>query len=144
CRRHAAWHGQPYRRGDGDRGTGTGLNTSHSLSPLLRLYVAFARTILRRACCAGFVERTRLIAVDRQDHQFSPCDCARTDMDAQTQMLAMIRDRRPGFSLAQPFYTDPDFFRLDMEMIWYRDWLFVGHDCELAKPGSYFTLQVGD
>ena len=65
-------------------------------------------------------------------------------MDAQTQMLAMIRDRRPGFSLAQPFYTDPDFFRLDMEMIWYRDWLFVGHDCELAKPGSYFTLQVGD
>lgn len=65
-------------------------------------------------------------------------------MDARNQMLGLIRGRRPGFSLEQPFYTDPDFFRLDMELIWYRDWLFVGHDCELAKPGSFFTVQIGD
>ena len=64
--------------------------------------------------------------------------------DARTKMLTLIRNRRQGFSLEQPFYTDPDFFQLDMELIWYRDWLFVGHDCEIAKPGSYFTLQVGD
>jgi Rieske 2Fe-2S family protein len=31
-----------------------------------------------------------------------------------------------------------------MEMIWYRDWLFVGHDCELDKPGSFLTVQIGD
>lgn len=31
-----------------------------------------------------------------------------------------------------------------MELIWYRDWLFVGHDCEITRPGSYFTVQVGD
>jgi Rieske 2Fe-2S family protein len=30
-----------------------------------------------------------------------------------------------------------------MELIWYRDWLFVGHDCEVAKPGSFFTVQIG-
>ena len=64
--------------------------------------------------------------------------------DTRAKMLALIRNRRQGFSLEQPFSTDPDFFRLDMELIWYRDWLFVGHDCEIAKPGSYFTLQVGD
>jgi len=65
-------------------------------------------------------------------------------MDARNEMLGLIRSRREGFSLQQPFYTDPDFFKLDMEMIWYRDWLFAGHDCEIAKPGSYFTLQIGD
>ena len=31
-----------------------------------------------------------------------------------------------------------------MELIWYRDWLFIGHDCELPKPGSYITVQIGD
>lgn len=65
-------------------------------------------------------------------------------MNARDEMLRLIRNRRPGFSLEQPFYTDPDFFRLDMETIWYRDWLFAGHDCEVAKPGAFFTLQVGD
>ena len=55
----------------------------------------------------------------------------------RNEMLRLIRSRRDGFSLEQPFYIDPDFFRLDLELIWYRDWLFVGHDCELAKPGSY-------
>lgn len=65
-------------------------------------------------------------------------------MDARNEMLRLIRARREGFSLEQPFYVDPDFHRLDMELIWYRDWLFVGHDCEIARPGSYFTLQVGD
>jgi Rieske 2Fe-2S family protein len=64
--------------------------------------------------------------------------------DARNEMLRLIRNRRKGFSLEQPFYNDPEFFRLDMEMIWYRDWLFVGHDCEIAKPGSFFTVQVGD
>jgi glycine betaine catabolism A len=65
-------------------------------------------------------------------------------MNAREEMLRLIRSRRQGYSLEQPFYIDPDFFRLDMETIWYRDWLFAGHDCEIARPGAFFTLQVGD
>lgn len=64
-------------------------------------------------------------------------------MDTRTEMLRRLERRRQGFSLEQPFYTDPDYFKLDMDLIWYRDWLFVGHDCELPKPGNYFTLQIG-
>lgn len=64
-------------------------------------------------------------------------------MDTKIDMLNRLERRRQGFSLEQPFYTDPDFFKVDMELIWYRDWLFVGHDCEIAKPGSYFTVQIG-
>ena len=59
-------------------------------------------------------------------------------------MLKLIQHHRPGFSLDQPFYKDPDFFRVDMALIWYRDWLFIGHDCKIAKPGGYFAAQVGD
>ncbi|TIQ40671.1 MAG: aromatic ring-hydroxylating dioxygenase subunit alpha, partial [Mesorhizobium sp.] len=65
-------------------------------------------------------------------------------MDARNDMLRLLHGRRAGYSLEQPFYTDPDFFKLDMELIWYRDWLFIGHDCELPKPGSYITAQIGD
>ncbi|SFT83697.1 aromatic ring-hydroxylating oxygenase subunit alpha [Paraburkholderia aspalathi] len=65
------------------------------------------------------------------------------DVVARNDMLRLLHDRRPGFSLEQPFYTDPEFFKLDMELIWYRDWLFIGHDCELPKPGSFITVQVG-
>ncbi|PZO82033.1 MAG: Rieske (2Fe-2S) protein [Mesorhizobium amorphae] len=69
---------------------------------------------------------------------------ASASRNVKAEMLSALQARKPGFSLAQPFYTDPDFFKVDMEQIWYRDWLFVGHDCEVAKPGSYFTVQVGD
>ena len=65
-------------------------------------------------------------------------------MDARNDMLERLRSRREGFTLPQPFYIDPDYFKLDMEMIWYKDWLFVGHDCELDKPGAFMTVQIGD
>ncbi|WP_206244327.1 aromatic ring-hydroxylating oxygenase subunit alpha [Novosphingobium terrae] len=64
-------------------------------------------------------------------------------MDLRSEMLNLIRGRKPGYSLPQPFYTDQAFFDLDMELIWYRDWLFAGHTCELPKAGSYLTLQIG-
>ncbi len=65
-------------------------------------------------------------------------------MDARNEMLDRLQRRKPGYSLEQAFYTDPDLYRLDLDLIWYRDWLFIGHDCELPKPGSYFTVQIGD
>jgi len=64
-------------------------------------------------------------------------------MDVRGDMLNLIRARKYGHSLPQPFYTDPAFFKIDMELIWYRDWLFVGHNCEIPKAGNYFTLQIG-
>ena len=65
-------------------------------------------------------------------------------MDARNEMLWLLQSRHDGFSLPQPFYTDPGFFQLDMELIWRKEWLFIGHDCELDRPGSFFTAQIGD
>jgi Phenylpropionate dioxygenase and related ring-hydroxylating dioxygenases, large terminal subunit len=55
----------------------------------------------------------------------------------------LLERRRAGHALEQPFYTDPDVFRADMETIFYRDWLFAVPACELTKAGSYVTHQVG-
>ncbi|MDO1581240.1 aromatic ring-hydroxylating oxygenase subunit alpha [Rhizobium oryzicola] len=65
-------------------------------------------------------------------------------MDIRNTVLRQLKNRNEGFSLEQPFYIDQDYFRLDLEMIWYRDWLFMGHDCEIPKAGNYFTVQIGD
>lgn len=56
----------------------------------------------------------------------------------------LLARRRPGHALTQPFYTDPEIFRQDLEMIFYRDWLFVAPACELPKAGSFVTHQVGE
>jgi glycine betaine catabolism A len=64
-------------------------------------------------------------------------------MDARSTMKSLLAARRPGFSLAQPFYTDEQVFQLDLEAIFYREWLFAGHGCEIPKPGDYFLHEIG-
>src|SRR5687768_1869967 len=65
-------------------------------------------------------------------------------MDLRDTVLRQLKNRREGFTLEQPFYVNQDYFQLDMENIWYRDWLFVAHDCEVPKAGTYMTVQIGD
>ncbi len=69
---------------------------------------------------------------------------ANPTMNARADMLNRLRHRKPASALERDFYTSPDDFRIDLDMIWYRDWLFVGHDCELPNPGQYLTVQVGE
>jgi Rieske 2Fe-2S family protein len=54
----------------------------------------------------------------------------------------LLKSRRPGWSLEQPFYTDPAIFKSDMERVYRRGWLFAGHACQVSQPGDYFTYDV--
>lgn len=65
-------------------------------------------------------------------------------MTVRNDMLARLEARRPGFSLDREFYRDEAYFQLDLENIWYRDWLFVAHDCELPAAGNFLTVTVGE
>lgn len=41
-------------------------------------------------------------------------------------------------------YTDPQVFAAEIERIWMKTWLFVGHEAEFPRAGSFKTTQLGD
>ena len=54
----------------------------------------------------------------------------------------LIAQRRPGYSLEQRFYTDPEVYKLELEKIIYRNWILVGHATEFPEPGDFRVLNV--
>jgi len=65
-------------------------------------------------------------------------------MDASVRMLDLLHARRPHFSLQREFYSDPELYALEMEHIWRRSWIFVGHSCEMSEPGRWIRVDIGN
>jgi Rieske 2Fe-2S family protein len=65
-------------------------------------------------------------------------------MNARDALLSRLRLRKPETALDRDFYCSPEDYQVELELIWYRDWLFVGHDCEIPKAGNFFTVQIGE
>ena len=40
-------------------------------------------------------------------------------------------------------YTDPDIFELEMERIFEKLWIYIGHESQVKKPGDYYLARVG-
>jgi len=51
----------------------------------------------------------------------------------------LIRPDRVHGSL----YTDPRVFADELARIWYRTWVYVGHESEVAEPGDYVRKTLG-
>jgi phenylpropionate dioxygenase-like ring-hydroxylating dioxygenase large terminal subunit len=57
---------------------------------------------------------------------------------------ASLVQRGPGtFRVHTDAYTDPRIFELEMERIWSRTWVYVGHESEIPEPGNYKTSHIG-
>ncbi|QFU89804.1 Rieske 2Fe-2S domain-containing protein [Amycolatopsis sp. YIM 10] len=48
-----------------------------------------------------------------------------------------------GDRVAGRLYTDPAIFELEMTRIFERTWVWVAHESEIAKPGSFKSTRVG-
>ncbi|MDZ4731884.1 MAG: aromatic ring-hydroxylating dioxygenase subunit alpha [Xanthomonadales bacterium] len=40
-------------------------------------------------------------------------------------------------------YTDPAIFELEMQRIWGRAWIFIGHESQVPESGSFISLKLG-
>ncbi|MCS6930979.1 MAG: Rieske 2Fe-2S domain-containing protein [Acetobacteraceae bacterium] len=66
-------------------------------------------------------------------------------MTVQSRISPPARDPaalvQPG-RIHRAAYTDPAVFELEMERIFGRAWLYVCHDSQLPKPGSFLTATL--
>jgi len=59
--------------------------------------------------------------------------------ELSTDYAALVRDARIHGSL----YRDPAIFERELEAIWSRVWVYIGHESEVPKPGDYVRRQIG-
>jgi Rieske 2Fe-2S family protein len=60
-------------------------------------------------------------------------------------MYENTRTEMPAGSKTLPalYYTDPDFFRLELERVHLDMWLYAGRTEEIAAPGDYVVREIG-
>lgn len=59
------------------------------------------------------------------------------------RIRALVAGRRPGYSLPQALYNDPDVFEFDVDAIFGQSWILVGFSCEIPQPRGYLAVTVG-
>lgn len=67
--------------------------------------------------------------------------------------MTTLIDKRPEAidvaSLVEPdrvhrsLYTDPAIFDLEMNRIWRKTWIYVGHESQVKEPGQYYATTIG-
>ena len=65
-----------------------------------------------------------------------------TGKQTSVRAAGLIANHQAGCALQRECYRDEEIYRLDIDRIWRRGWLFAGHSCEIPKPGDYFTLEI--
>jgi phenylpropionate dioxygenase-like ring-hydroxylating dioxygenase large terminal subunit len=45
--------------------------------------------------------------------------------------------------IAGRLYRDPELFARELERIWYRVWVYLGHESEIPAPGDYVRRAIG-
>jgi len=56
----------------------------------------------------------------------------------------LIACQKPGWSLEQRFYTDPEIYALELENIVTRNWIFAGHQSQLPQAGDFKVVNVAN
>jgi hypothetical protein len=53
-----------------------------------------------------------------------------------------IQDRRKGFTLDRDFYVSDEILELDIQKVFFSQWLYVGHESQIPEPGDFVTYQI--
>lgn len=63
-------------------------------------------------------------------------------MDGATAFTDWDRLIEPG-RVHGSLYYDPEIFRMELEKIWFRTWVYVGHESEVPNPNDFVTKSIG-
>ena len=60
-------------------------------------------------------------------------------LDASVNVQALVEEDRVHKSC----YNDAEIFDAELENIFYKSWIYVGHESQVATPGEYWTTVIG-
>jgi len=63
--------------------------------------------------------------------------------DALQVMHDLIANQPEGFALPRHFYNSPAVYDHDIRAFWNRNWIWVGHVCQIPEPGNFFLFDYG-
>lgn len=63
---------------------------------------------------------------------------------AEESLADLIASQRHGYTLDQAFYADPQIYRRDIERVFLRGWLYVGHASQIAEAGAFFRFEIAE
>ena len=58
---------------------------------------------------------------------------------SEKEIAALVEPNR----VHRRVYTDPEIFDIEMERIWAKSWIYIGHESQVPEPGNFFTLNYG-
>ena len=63
-------------------------------------------------------------------------------LDNGASLDELIGRQKPGFALEQPFYGNDAIFKLDLERVVSKQWLYVDHVSRLPEVGDYMLYRI--
>lgn len=58
---------------------------------------------------------------------------------SDSELAALVEPDR----MHRKAYVDAEIFELEMERIFERNWIYIGHESQVPEPGDYYLAQVG-
>lgn len=55
--------------------------------------------------------------------------------------MSLLKDTKA--TLPSSWYYDPAHFALELDVIWYRDWVCIGRQEDIPRSGDYFVVTIG-
>ncbi len=58
-------------------------------------------------------------------------------------LAQLIAGRKPGHTLDRDFYTSPEIFQTDLDLIFARHWIYVGVEPDVPEAGDVMSFDIG-
>jgi phenylpropionate dioxygenase-like ring-hydroxylating dioxygenase large terminal subunit len=59
------------------------------------------------------------------------------------QPVGKFEDLINGARIHNSLYRDPAIFQRELDLIWHKVWVYLGHETEVPNPGDYIRRQIG-
>src|ERR1043165_3032673 len=73
------------------------------------------------------------------------CSGRRTPMAIRSRFdeVAKLVDTEQGF-ISREIFVDPDLYKEELDKVFTRAWLFIGHESLIPNPGDFYTTRMGE